>query len=90
MSRALRNRCLQIDVEYTKSVSKSAEPECVEDEIAQLRDNCNFLIDLQDYRVFNAYHESIKFDLYPVLRKDESKLIANVTTTGALPILGKR
>jgi hypothetical protein len=64
VSRALRNRCLLIDIDY---VDKEG---IYDEDIASAAETVFKQVDKQDARVLNAHHESLKFDFYPC--KDNS------------------
>ena len=64
VSRALRNRCLLIDIDY---VDKEG---CYDQDVARAADTVFEQVSKQDGRVLNAHHESLKFDFYPC--KDNS------------------
>ena len=70
VSRALRNRCLLIDVDY---VDKEG---CYDQDITSAAENVFEQVSKQDSRVLNAHHESLKFDFYPCkdnsLKEDQS------------------
>ena len=66
VSRALRNRCLLIDIDYVDK--QGSYPE----DVAKAADQVNEHVGKQDGRVLNAHHESLKFDFYPC--KDNEKI----------------
>lgn len=61
VSRALRNRCLQIDVQYL------AGRPVLPGDASAAAEAAGSIVAMQDSRVAEVYHESLKFDLFPVL-----------------------
>ena len=58
VSRALRNRCLQIDVKYLTE----QDPGDLSQDVLSAAKSVSALVDMQEGRVLDAYHESLKFD----------------------------
>jgi hypothetical protein len=70
VSRALRNRCLQVDVLYQPKSPGMGEQEAEEGRsavIEQSQSRCEQLASLQNFRVFDVYHETLKYDMFPVV-----------------------
>ena len=57
----MRNRCLQVEVQYQY---ESSAPE--ETEASDAMRAVSSLHAMQDCRILDIYHESLKFDLFPV------------------------
>jgi len=62
VSRALRNRCLQIDVE----LRNGQDPADLCQDVASSVRRVGALVDMQDGRVIDPFHDSLKFDLFPL------------------------
>ena len=67
VSRALRNRCLLINVDYDNKEGS------YDQDILRAADAMFEQVSQQDGRVLNAHHESLKFDFYPC--KDNSQIV---------------
>jgi len=66
VSRALRNRCLLIEIDYQAAQTlKDAGQDA-----QAISEDVTALIDEQDGRVLDAYHEALKFDFYPLMRRN--------------------
>lgn len=64
VSRALRNRCLLIEIDYQAAQTlKDAGQDA-----QAISEDVTALVDEQDGRVLDAYHEALKFDVYPLMR----------------------
>tara|TARA_B110000285_G_C15010237_1_gene556020 strand:+ start:605 stop:892 length:288 start_codon:yes stop_codon:yes gene_type:complete len=80
VSRALRNRCLQIDIEYLTGHLESVG----DADATAAAEAVGSLVAMQDSRVTEAYHESLKFDLFPLL--SEAPLLQSSGRSGyAIP-----
>jgi len=90
VSRALRNRCLQIDVE----LRSAQDPTGLEEDLVSSVKRVSALVEMQDGRVIDPFHDSLRFDLFPLRlgapHRQSARAAADGQTLEPQVRLGKR